>query len=91
MKNSFYYRKNEMVSYTEKYKHLKELVYEIAEEHLSYGYPRIHVESLSFSMLIEHLRYVLSRGSSDSTCSTQTPSLTLSQVYVRVSLELPRL
>ena len=43
-KSTYYYRVNEMVSYAEKYKHLKEPMYEIAEEHPDYGYPRMTPE-----------------------------------------------
>jgi len=43
-KSTYYYRKNQMVSYTEKYKYLREPMHEIAEENSDYGYPRMTPE-----------------------------------------------
>ncbi len=43
-KSTYYYRKNQMVSYTEKYKYLREPMHKIAEENADYGYPRMTPE-----------------------------------------------
>ncbi len=43
-KSTYYYRKNQMVSYTEKYEHLREPMHNIAEENADYGYPRMTPE-----------------------------------------------
>ena len=43
-KSTYYYRKNQMVSYTKKYEHLREPMHEIAEENADYGYPRMTFE-----------------------------------------------
>lgn len=43
-KSTYYYRVNQMVSYTEKYEHLREPMHEIAEENADYGYPRMTPE-----------------------------------------------
>jgi len=43
-KSTYYYRVNQMVSYTEKYEHLREPMHQIAEENADYGYPRMTPE-----------------------------------------------
>ena len=43
-KSTYYYRKNQAVSYTEKYEHLREPMHKIAKENPNYGYPRMTPE-----------------------------------------------
>lgn len=54
-KSTWYYHKNEKVSYQEKYAHLRPMLEEIAQDHPAYGIPRITRELReTYDQLINH-------------------------------------